>query len=253
VVRHTGHDFSGYKPETLSRRAQARMARLGIGSLNDYLDHATRHPAEVKTLQQHFLVSLSSFFRDPESFAALRGHLQAALGDKDTFSIWTPGCASGEETYSLAILVKELAGPRQVDIRVTASDLNAEALATAQQGVYPQAAVAALDPGLVSRYFERTGQEYRVREVLQAMCTFRCQDVIRCPAPPDQDLISCRNLLIYLRGQLQGQLIQKFYQALRQDGLLFIGPAETLAPQGNTLFRHLDAQHRIYRRRPGPG
>jgi chemotaxis protein methyltransferase CheR/two-component system CheB/CheR fusion protein len=253
VLRHTGHDFSGYKPETLSRRAQARMAKLDIGSLAQYLDHLRRHPVEVKILQEHFLVSLSSFFRDQESFDALRGPLEAALRDKETVSIWTPACASGEESYSLAILTKELLSPRKVTVKVLASDLNPEALAQAERGLYPETAVKHLQPDLVARHFQRTGQQYQVNEELRAMCTFRCQDVIRTDAPHDLDLISCRNLLIYFRSELQNQLIRKFHQALLPEGLLFIGPAETLGPQGHSLFRPLDVQHRIYRRRPGPG
>ena len=253
VLRHTGHDFSGYKPETLSRRAQARMTKLGIGSLAQYLEHMRLHLAEAKFLQEHFLVSLSSFFRDPECFDALRGPLEAALHDKETLSIWTPACASGEEPYSLAILAKELLGSRKVTVRVLASDLNPDALALAERGLYPETAVKHLEPALLARHFERTGQQYRVREGLRAMCTFRCQDVIRTDAPHDLDLISCRNLLIYFRSELQGQLIRKFHQALLPEGLLFIGPAETLGPQGHSLFRPVDALHRIFRRRPGPG
>ncbi len=247
---HTGHDFSGYKPETLARRTLARRNKLGIGSLGDYLDYARAHPEEVKILQKQFLVSLSSFFRDPECFDSLRGILESALRVEEQVSIWTPGCASGEEPYTLAMLVMELDKQAGAKVRVLGSDLNSEAVALAQRGLYSPLSVKALQPGLVQRYFDHTGEQYRVVERLREVCSFRCQDVIRCEAPRDLNLISCRNLLIYLGAELQGELIRKFHKALAPDGILFIGPAETLGPLGTSLFHTLDNQHRIYRRRP---
>jgi len=245
---HTGHDFRQYKPETLWRRVEARMNRTGTSSLKAYLEQARRNPREVATLQNHFLVSLSSFFRDPECFAALTPHLKNALEGKDRFSVWTPGCATGEETYSLAILLDEC---RQgVKAWLEGADLNPEALEVARAGIYSLKSVQHLTRARLERYFEAKGQHLQVRERLRSMCTFRCLDVLSNSPPQDLDLISCRNFLIYLQSDLQASLLKRFHQALRPGGLLFLGPAERLGPSGGCLFGTLDAAHRIFQRRP---
>ncbi|MBT9586277.1 chemotaxis protein [bacterium] len=254
VHRTTGIDFKGYKPETLLRRIHTRMLAIKSPSLELYASRLAHDPAEVKTLQTHFLVSLSNFFRDRESFYALQDCLKESLAGKspgEAVRIWTPGCASGEETYTLALLMCEILGPKisQIGVWIQGTDLNREALASAIQGSYAAASVKEVDPPWLDRYFERTGQKYRVREPLRSMCRFSFQDVLTDVAPTNLDLISCRNLLIYLNSEVQGQLMRKFHQALGPQGLLFIGPAERVGLVGHSLFRPVDACHRIYRRR----
>ena len=256
VLRTTGIDFRGYKPETLDRRIQSRMTTLKCPDLEQYASQLARDPAEAKTLQRHLLVSLSCFFRDRPSFRALQDALKQRLAQKpagQAVRIWTPGCASGEETYTMAMVLGEILGPRlrQVPCWILGTDLNPAALAKAGPALYSQDSLKEMEPDLIQRTLERVGQQYRVREPLRSMCHFRCQDVMGPSLPSNLDLISCRNLLIYLQSDLQAQLIGKFHQALARDGLLFIGPSETLGAVGNALFRAWHAHHRVYRRRDG--
>jgi len=254
VHRITGIDFKGYKPETLLRRIHTRMSAIKCPSLELYANKLARDPAEARTLQAHFLVSLSSFLRDRESFRALQECLRQSLANRPfgaPVRIWTPGCAGGEETYSMGMLLCEIFGPQlnPTGVWIQGTDLNQEALAIASRAIYPAGSLKEVDLAWVDRYFERTGQKYQVREGLRSMCRFTSQDILTGVAPSNLDLISCRNLLIYLDSEVQGQLMRKFHQALGPQGLLFIGPAETLGLVGNSLFRPVDAHHRIYRRR----
>jgi chemotaxis protein methyltransferase CheR/two-component system CheB/CheR fusion protein len=254
VRRVTGIDFAGYKPETLLRRIHSRMGAIGSSRLDHYAAILQQRPAEAQILQAHFLVSLSSFFRDRESFQVLQDHWGPHLASKkagDSLRIWTPGCASGEETYTLAILLSEVLGAKlaQMPPWIGGTDLNPEAVAKAERGLYPASSLKEVETKLIDRYFRRTGQQYEVREDLRSMCRFNCQDVIGSPAPSQLDLISCRNMLIYLDSEVQGLLMRKFHQALVPEGWFFLGPAETLGLVGNSLFRPVDSHHRIYRRR----
>lgn len=246
VRRQTGHDFQGYKRDTLRRRATARMAKLGLADLQSYAERASGDPAELARLRDAFLVSLSSFFRDAESFECLRGYLRQTLQAQASCSVWVPGCATGEEVYSLAMILHDLVS----QVRIVGSDLNAEALAVAVRGSYPQTAFERLDPALVELHFQATPGGRKVRDSMREMVEFRLHDALDGRPPvQSQALVSCRNLLIYLRPEAQQALLQTIHQALAKDGLLFLGPAESLTPTGNILFRTLDAQHRIFQRR----
>lgn len=254
VHEASGIDFSGYKEETLLRRLEKRMSVLGILSLRDYLTHVSRTPEELHTIRQLFLVSVSSFFRDHESFRALETELKAllstgTLGHRIRF--WVAGCATGEEVYGLAILLTEMLGERlqRHDVAVTGTDLNPEALDTAARGRYGEAAFREMDAAWQHRYFAAEGGQWRVGDQIRRLCRFEHGDVISAEPVEPQDLISCRNLLIYLKSGLQNQLIQKFHRALQPHGLLFLGQSESLAPLGSSLFKPVDATHRLYRRR----
>ncbi len=241
LVQHlrerTGLDFSGYKPETLARRLSKRVADLGLESGEAYLAFLARRPAEWEVLAQHFLVSLSSFFRDPEAFRAL----ERSLPGKG-LRVWVPGCASGEECYTLAMLLEGRV------TEVLGTDLNESALERARGGVYSEAALAELEPALRERHFVG----HAVRPELRALCSFQRHDVVHGELPQTLDLISCRNLFIYLKSELQARLLARFQQALRPGGLLFLGPSETLGPAGGPLFRVLDPQHKLYSSRARP-
>lgn len=232
----TGLDFTRYKPETLTRRLNKRVADLGLASVAAYLARLAETPAEWHALGQLFLVSMSSFFRDRESFAALAD----AVPGTD-LRIWVPGCASGEECYSLAILfegrVSEILG----------TDLNEPCLEAARAGLYAESALAELEPQLRERYLVRREQLYEVRADLRQKCRFTKQDLVRGEAPQNLDLISCRNLFIYLNSDLQTELLGRFHAALRPGGVLFLGPSETLGPAGVALFRTVQAEHKIFR------
>ena len=254
VQRATGVDFRGYKEETLQRRLQRRLNGLKLPGLEAYFELVRRRPEELSQLQQDFLVSLSGFFRDPECFAALTGELKAwLLHHRGPVRVWVPACATGEEVYSLAMLLVEMLGAEQASQRCSleACDLNAVALETARRGIYSSEAVSKLEPGRLQRHFVSTGNGYRVSELLRSMCRFQQQDVLTAPIPDRLDLISCRNLLIYLQSGLQGELLRRFRNSLRPGGLLFLAPSETTGTVGATLFTPVDKQHRLYRSRGG--
>jgi chemotaxis methyl-accepting protein methylase len=254
VFDATGVDFTSYKEETLQRRLDRRLAALKIGSGEQYLQYTQQNPLELTILQRLFLVSLSSFFRDSGAFALVEKYLTELVRQKnpgDTVRIWAPGCASGEECYTFAIMLAEILGENfaKFNISILGSDLSPEALAFAQEGVYRQTAFKETDPKILKGYFEQKGRQYHVSQSIRAVCEFMKQDVASAKAPDNLDVISCRNLLIYMKSNLQDQLFKKFHQALLPNGLLFIGQSENIGLTGTTLFTPIDHYHRLYRRR----
>jgi len=250
VHQVTQIDFSSYKEDTLLRRLDKRLATLGIASLDDYLAHARKEPDEIKTLQHMFLVSVSSFFRDGKSFAALRMSLAQRLAGKpagEPVRVWVPGCASGEEALTLAILLRELSDSHPVEI--VGTDLNPEALAIARVGSYRQTAFKEMDGSLRDRHFQPHGQHYQANSDLLSCIRFEQRDVLAGAPLQSLDLVSCRNLLIYMKSELQDELITCFHRALHSQGLLFIGQSESLSVVGNSLFVPIDHYHRLFRRR----
>jgi chemotaxis protein methyltransferase CheR/two-component system CheB/CheR fusion protein len=254
VLDVTGIDFSSYKEETLLRRLEKRKSLLGIATANEYQSLIRRQPNELKILQHLFLVSMSSFFRDISSFEVLERALATRVLDKkmaEPIRIWVPGCASGEEAYTLAIILFELLGENrgQHPVMITATDLNPEALELAQAGVYRQTAFKEMDVVLRDRYFIPRGQHFEVMPELKESIQFELRDVISGSPTTDLDLVSCRNLLIYMKSHLQDQLIKSFHQTLKPHGLLFLGQYESLSFAGNSLFAPLDHYHRLFCRR----
>ncbi|CAA7617939.1 Methylase of chemotaxis methyl-accepting protein [Candidatus Terasakiella magnetica] len=254
VHEATGIDFSSYKEETLLRRLEKRKSNLGIPSAEAYQALVRRDPGELHVLQHLFLVSVSSFFRDRESFRVLERALAGAVAEKpdgEPVRVWVPGCASGEEPYTLAIILGELLGNcrRNHPVAIIATDLNPEALAIASDGVYRKTAFKETDDVLRDRYFLQRGQHYEVKPEIKSCVTFERRDVLVGLPPADLDLISCRNLLIYMKSQLQDRLVKVFHQSLRPQGLLFIGQSESLSFVGNSLFGPIDHYHRLFRRR----
>lgn len=250
VHQVTGIDFSSYKEDTLLRRLEKRKSTLGITSAEAYQSHIRRQPDELKTLQHLFLVSVSSFFRDAESFRMLKMSLSKLVAGKpagEVIRVWVPGCASGEEPFTLAILLRELTDKHPIEI--SATDLNPEALAMAREGVYRQTAFKEMEPMLRERYFSPKGQHFEIAAEIKTCVRFELRDVLVDTPPSDLDIVSCRNLLIYMKSHLQDQLIKCFHQALRSQGLLFIGQSESLSFVGNSLFVPIDHYHRLFRRR----
>lgn len=250
VRQATGIDFSSYKEDTLLRRLEKRKATLGVASPAAYQALIRRQPEELRVLQNLFLVSVSSFFRDRESFQVLRMALAKLVSGKpagEPIRVWVPGCAAGEEPYSLAILLKELTTGHPVVIAAT--DLNPAALALASAGAYRQTAFKEMDATLRERYFSLKGQHFEIEPELQACVRFEQRDVLGGTPPDNLDLVSCRNLLIYMKSHLQDRLIKCFHQSLRSRGLLFIGQSESLSYVGNSLFAPIDHYHRLFCRR----
>jgi PAS domain S-box-containing protein len=245
VVRErTGNDFSDYKRSTLGRRVQRRMAALGIDSPAVYLARAESDPTEAEALLHELLVSVTQFFRDPETLDVLPVEALAALPE---LRVWVCGCATGEEAYSLAMLLLERRAPAAEPAVVFATDVDEAALAVARAGRYGDAAVAGISPERLARFFVREPGGWVVGRELRDCCVFSRHNLVHDPPFSRLALVSCRNVLIYLEGPLQARLLPTFHFALRPDGVLLLGSAES-ADQRPDLFEAIDRRHRLYRR-----
>ena len=254
LVRHkTGHDFSRYKTGTLSRRIQRRMQVLQLSTVAEYLERLRRDPAEVDRLFRDLLISVTHFFRDPEAWQALVTEVFPRLLDhaatEGNLRVWIPGCATGEETYSTAILLKEEMVRRGVKpkVQIFAGDIDEEALVFARQATYPEGIAEHVTPERLERFFVRQNHSYQVAKEIREMVIFSNHDLIKDPPFSRLDLIICRNLLIYLETDLQRFVTNLFHYALRRDGYLFLGPSESVVGPPE-LFRNLDRRQRLYRR-----
>jgi two-component system CheB/CheR fusion protein len=248
----TGHDFSQYKVSTVSRRIERRMAQHGIDDPEVYVRHLKQNPAEMQTLFREMLINVTSFFRDPQAFAAL-SHvalppLLAAKADGDPFRVWVAGCATGEEAYSIAIVLRELAERLQRDLRIQiySTDLDDEAIAAARTGLYSSNIGQDLSAEQLQRYFTRDDAGYRVKKEIRDMVVFAVQSVTRDPPFTRLDLLVCRNLMIYLQPELQDRLIQTFHYALNPGGVLMLSPSESIAGHAE-LFEPINRKWKIYR------
>lgn len=251
----TRRDFSHYKRATVLRRIGRRLQVNGIANLPDYLNFLRSHAGEAGALLQDLLISVTNFFRDPGAFVALENQIPSLFRNKtasDTIRVWVPGCATGEEAYSVAMLLVEhadtLASPPT--IQLFATDIDEEALRTAREGRYPQAVAADVSPERLRRFFSLDHGLVRVRPDLRDMVLFAVHDLL-CDAPFSRmDLISCRNLLIYFAHEAQEKAMGVFHFALKPEATMFLGGSES--PAGSELFAPLDKKHRLYLRRTVP-
>ena len=250
----TGHDFSSYKRSTVLRRIARRMQLNHIHKLPDYLEYLRDEPGEGQALLKNLLISVTSFFRDEEAFLALENQvipeIFAEKGREDQVRAWAVGCATGEEAYSLAMLLCEYASrmSQPPGIQVFASDLDDEALAYAREGRYPEAIVADVSEERLKRFFVKEGNGYQVKSELRDVVLFASHSLLKNPPFSRLDLVSCRNLLIYLDHDLQERIFEVFHYALRPHGYLFLGSAES-AEGASELFVVEDKKSRIYQRR----
>jgi two-component system CheB/CheR fusion protein len=251
----TGHDFSQYKQNTISRRVERRMAVHQIERLDEYVRHLQQAPAEVEALFRDLLIGVTSFFRDPESFKALEEQaIPRLFVGRDVgaaIRVWVPGCSTGEEAYSIAILLQEHMEllKQSFKVQVFATDIDRQAIEQARTGVYPASIAADVSPERLGRFFvqEPDGSVYRIHKSLRDILVFSEQDVIKDPPFSKLDLISCRNLLIYMGGDLQKKLIPLFHYALKPGGTLFLGTSETVG-EFVDLFGTLDRKSKLYQR-----
>jgi len=251
----TGHDFSKYKPNTIIRRIERRMAVHRIENLSGYLKYLQQTPAEVEELFRDILIGVTSFFRDPDAFKTLEEQaIPKLFADKHAGAqvrVWSAGCSTGEEAYSLAILLAERQDvlKQSFKLQVFATDIHSRAIATARVGRYPASIAAGISPERLARYFtSEAGGTLRIHKSIRDMLIFSEQDVIKDPPFSKLDLICCRNLLIYLGSELQRKLIPLFHYALNPGGQLFLGTSETVGEFG-TLFSALDRKGKLYRRK----
>src|ERR1044072_7981482 len=259
VSARSNIDFRNYKSSTILRRIGRRMAVTQNGSIRDYEDYLRTHPDEVKELVKAFLIRVTGFFRDPEAFEFLKTTIIPELIDRAkhngrTLRFWSAGCATGEEAYSLALLVADHLGPgfAEWNIKIFATDLAEDAILFARRGLYPENVLGDLPHDYRDRFFERVEHGYRVTKTLRQVVIFGQQDISRGVPFPRIDLVSCRNLLIYLKPELQQVVLNLFAYSLRQSsGYLFLGKAETTRPAKAT-FELVNKKWKIYRCLGGP-
>jgi two-component system CheB/CheR fusion protein len=249
-----GHDFAGYKAKTFLRRVQRRMQVVRIETIDAYTERLRQDHKEVTALFRDLLINVTNFFRDAVAFDRLKELVIPKLfegrGADESVRVWVPGCATGEEVFSIAILLREhmdtlTAMPR---VQVFATDIDEHALSVARAARYPDALLDSVTPERRRRFFIADGGSYLLSKDVRDLCIFSPHSVIRDPPFSRIDLVSCRNLLIYFGPDVQGQVIPTFHYSLRQGGYLFLGTSENVSQFGD-LFTPLDKKHRIFRKR----
>jgi two-component system CheB/CheR fusion protein len=251
-----GHDFSHYKPSTVYRRIERRMAVNQLDTINAYVKYLQQTPAEVEALFRDLLIGVTNFFRDPDAFAVLESQvipkLFAGKPAGSTVRVWSAGCSTGEEAYSLAILLVERieALKQSFTVQVFATDIDSRAIATARQGIFPLSIATDISPERLARFFtlETGGHAYRIHKSIRDLLVFSEQDLIKDPPFSNLDLISCRNLMIYLDADLQKKLIPLFHYALKPTGRLFLGSSEGVG-EFDRLFAVVDRKAKLYQRK----
>jgi two-component system CheB/CheR fusion protein len=251
----TGHDFSLYKQSTIYRRIERRMTVHSIEETDSYARYLQEHPEEVQLLFKELLINVTSFFRDPEAFAVLKTDILPRLfahkPENYVFRVWAPGCATGEETYSIAILFREHMDEarQEFKVQIYSTDIDEDAIAAARSGVYPPNIAIDVSPERLRRFFVKEETGYRVKKEIREMIIFATQNVIKDPPFTRLDLVSCRNLLIYLEADLQSRLISAFHYVLKPDGILFLGPAESVG-SFTDLFKPISKKWKLYQSKP---
>ena len=250
----TGHDFSNYKPNTIRRRIERRMAVHQIDTIEKYLRYLQQNAEEVKALDRDMLIGVTNFFRDPAAFEALeKKALPSLLEDrtpKAPLRIWTPGCATGEEAYSLAIILLEAMErlKKHFKIQIFATDIDAEAIEFARSGAYPDSIAADVSAARLKKYFIKEDSVYRISKQIREMVVFAVHDLTKDPPFSKLDLVSCRNVMIYMDQVLQKKILPVFHYSLNRGGFLFLGTSESVGGFSD-LFSSIDAKWKIFKRK----
>ncbi|HET6933639.1 MAG TPA: chemotaxis protein CheB [Candidatus Angelobacter sp.] len=251
-------DFSEYKPATVRRRILRRMALKKIDNLRDYIRYLREHQPEADALYQDILINVTSFFRNPEAFDALKEIAYPEIfknrGPNDTVRVWVPGCSTGEEAYSHAIsLVEYLSDIRaDVSLQVFGTDLSEAAVQKARAGIFKESIASDISTTRLRRFFNKVEEGYQISKSIRDVCIFARQNVFSDPPFSQMDIVSCRNLLIYLGPALQRRVIPIFHYALKQNGYLMVGSTEGLVGNGSDLFEIVDKKNRIFTRKAVP-
>jgi two-component system, chemotaxis family, CheB/CheR fusion protein len=253
----SGVDFSGYKPGTIQRRILRRMALTHCENLADYLRYLRQNQDEVQALNQELLINVTSFFRDPEAFAALETAYPQILRGRNSdaaIRIWVPGCSTGEEAYSHAMALVEFLGEARAEssIQVFGTDVSPAAIRKARAGIYRESTRGDVSPVRLRRFFHKVEGGYQINKVIRDLCVFAVQNVASDPPFSRMNLVSCRNVLIYMGAALQRRVMPVFHYALKPGGFLMVGSSEGLVGMGAELFEAADKKHKIYRKRPVP-
>ena len=251
----TKHDFSLYKANTICRRIERRMHVHQIDDIKYYVKYLQKSEHEVHVLFKDLLIGVTSFFRDPKAFDLLKDNfLQNILNDKPedyTFRVWTAGCSTGEEAYSLAIILQECLEKlnRHIKIQIFATDIDEDAIITARAALYPLSTSTDVSPERLKRFFTKEENHFRVKKSIREMLVFAPQNIIKDPPFTKLDMLSCRNLLIYLGPELQKKLLPMFHYSLKPGGILFLGSSESIGRDIN-LFKLEDKKWKIFSRLP---
>ncbi|NOH00816.1 MAG: hypothetical protein HND47_01960 [Chloroflexi bacterium] len=258
LLRSTsGHDFSCYKQTTILRRVERRMAVHQIERIDRYVQYLRQNEAEQLTLFRELLIGVTGFFRDPEAFQVLlEGAINNLIANRPIgtqLRVWVPGCSTGEEAYSIAILFQEQMekSGRQFNIQIFATDIDQASIEKARVGLYPANIAADVTPERLARFFIQEGDLYRIKKNIRDAIVFAEQDVIKDPPFSKIDLLSCRNLLIYMQSDLQKKVVPVFHYALNPGGFLFLGSSESIGEFTN-LFRTVDRKWKLYQRKEVP-
>ena len=257
MLRSTrGVDFASYKRSTIMRRVTRRMLLQKIEGMEEYIAYLKENPAEIETLFQDILINVTSFFREPEAFEALKRNVFPYIVHKAAADapvrIWVPACSTGEEAYSIAIALIEYMDENKISrlVQLFATDIDELAVEKARKGIYPENISRDVSPERLRRFFEKTGGGYVINKLVREMCIFAKQNIVKDPPFSKIDLISCRNLLIYFGPELQKKSIRTLFYALSPKGFLMIGPSETVG-EFTGLFSVVDKKHTIYAKKAG--
>ncbi|MDP3879414.1 MAG: chemotaxis protein CheB [Dehalococcoidales bacterium] len=251
VRARTGRDFSGYKVSSITRRIERRMSVNRIETSEEYLRFLQEHPSEIEELMKDFLINVTAFFRDREAFVALKkeiGKILSAKPEGSSVRAWIPGCSTGEEAYSLAMLLVENAeeSKRRYDLQIFGTDLDTDTITFARAGLYPETIAPDVGEERLEQFFTRSGASYHVKKNIREKLIFAVHDLVSDPPYSRMDIVSVRNLLIYFDTDLQKKIIPRLHYSLNEGGLLFLGTAETIGETPD-LFTTVDSKWRIYR------
>ncbi|HVW33717.1 MAG TPA: CheR family methyltransferase [Acidimicrobiia bacterium] len=251
IKRHRGFDFTGYKRSSLVRRVSARMRAVEVTTFSDYLDLLQVDPQEFTALFDTILINVTGFFRDPQAWEVLRDQvippLLEAKPPPEPIRVWSAGCASGEEAYTLAMVLAEVMGVEEMRerVKIYGTDIDESALTLARHATYPAKAVTSLPDGLLEKYFERSGTSSIFRKDLRRAVIFGRHDIVHAAPISHIDLLSCRNTIIYLNSETQARVLARLHFALEEHGVLFLGKAEMLLSHSH-LFAPVDLKRRLF-------
>jgi two-component system CheB/CheR fusion protein len=252
-----GQDFSMYKPSTINRRIERRMIVRQIPDISDYANFILENQEELDLLFRELLIGVTNFFRDEKAFAKFESEVIPFLIKNkhinDTLRVWVPACSTGEEAYSIAIILLEKTKlyKKNLKIQIFATDVDKDAVEKARIGKYPDNIIADIDSDLLVRYFDQVDNIYEIKKKVRDKVVFAVQNVIRDPPFSKIDLISCRNLLIYLTAEIQKKLLALFHYALNPDGILFLGSSESLGSMSD-IFDPIDRKYKIFKKKEIP-
>ncbi|MCP4576816.1 MAG: hypothetical protein GY846_11085, partial [Deltaproteobacteria bacterium] len=249
----TGHDLSHYKQTTLRRRIERRMAVHQIHQISDYVKYLQNTPVEVDILFKDMLIGVTSFFRDPDAFQFLEEQVDLLLKSRPpeaAIRIWTVGCSTGEEAYSLAILLSEAMerSKSHLNVQIFASDIDPEAIDRARSGIYPDSIAADVSQERLRQYFIKEDNTFQVKKQVREMIVFAVHNIAKDPPFSKIDMLSCRNLLIYMDGALQKKVLPLCHYALNPQGILFLGPSESIGEFTN-LFQSVSSKWKTFKRK----